>query len=100
MKGLLDREEVRAAVQRVEVPDASWSQGASILVFTSRGVIALEAAGAHLPDLSSLFLHFLCFWSVLGGQKSVHLKHVFQSRTFKHYCSFAMTLFVVQNRGL
>jgi hypothetical protein len=45
MKGLLDREEVSATVQRVEVPGGNWVPGATILVHTSRGVLALEPLG-------------------------------------------------------
>ena len=43
MKGLLDKEEVSATVQRVEVLDGTWKLGDCILVFTSRGTLALEA---------------------------------------------------------
>lgn len=36
VKGLLDRGEVSAAVQRVEVAGGNWVRGASITVYTSR----------------------------------------------------------------
>ena len=45
VKGLTNREEVSAAVQRVEVPGGNWHYGATILVYTSRGVLALEPIG-------------------------------------------------------
>lgn len=45
MKGLLEREEVSAAVQRVEVPGGNWRFGATLLIYTSRGVLALEPIG-------------------------------------------------------
>ena len=45
VKGLLEREEVAASVQRVEVPGGNWRPGAAILVYTSRGVLALEPGG-------------------------------------------------------
>ena len=45
MKGLLEREEVSASVQRVEVPGGNWRPGYAILVSTSRGLLALEPPG-------------------------------------------------------
>lgn len=45
VKGLTNREEVSATVQRVEVPGGNWHYGATILIFTSRGVLALEPIG-------------------------------------------------------
>ncbi|KAK9904234.1 hypothetical protein WJX75_007362 [Coccomyxa subellipsoidea] len=45
VKGLLDRGEVSATVQRVEVPGGNWAPGASITVYTSRGTLLLEPLG-------------------------------------------------------
>ncbi|CAL8470566.1 g10108 [Coccomyxa elongata] len=45
VKGLLDRGEMCATVQRVEVPGGNWAPGASITVFTSRGTLLLEPLG-------------------------------------------------------
>jgi hypothetical protein len=57
VKGLLEREEVAAAVQRVEVPGGNWRAGDSILVYTSRGVLALEPPGPAAFSLWALGLN-------------------------------------------
>ena len=45
VKGLTNRAEVSAAVQRVEVPVCYLKPGATILIYTSRGTLALEPIG-------------------------------------------------------
>ena len=57
VKGLLEREEVAAAVQRVEVPGGNWRPGDSILVYTSRGVLALEPPSPAAFSLWALGLN-------------------------------------------
>jgi hypothetical protein len=53
VKGLTNREEVSAAVQRVEVPGGNWHYGDALLIYTSKGVLALEPIG---PTAYSLWV--------------------------------------------
>jgi hypothetical protein len=57
VKGLVDKEEVSAIVQRVEIPGGNWSRGKNILVYTNRGVLALEAPSAAAFSLWVLGLN-------------------------------------------
>ncbi len=57
VKGLTNREEVSAAVQRVEVPGGNWHYGATLLIYTSKGVLALEPIGPAAYSLWVLGLN-------------------------------------------
>ena len=57
VKGLLDSKEVSATVQRVEVQGGNWHYGAVILIYTSRGVLALEPIGPAAYSLWVLGLN-------------------------------------------
>ena len=57
VKGLTNREEVSAAVQRVEVPGGNWHYGDTLLIYTSKGVLALEPIGPAAYSLWVLGLN-------------------------------------------
>eukprot|EP00884_Botryococcus_braunii_P007336 jgi/Botrbrau1/16603/Bobra.0068s0031.1 len=57
VKGLVDKVEVNAIVQRVEVPAGNWSRGKTMLVHTNKGVLALEPPTAAAFSLWVLGLN-------------------------------------------
>ena len=46
VKGLLDKDELKTQVQRVEIVDGVWREGDCLLLHTGRGILALSAPDA------------------------------------------------------
>lgn len=57
VKGLLDKTEVTASVQKVEVSSGSWASGADIRIFSSKGVLSIQASNPATFALWSLGLN-------------------------------------------